>query len=59
MADAWYAVSITSNGPTNAQHVNPYVTALGVSSLGIGFWNSANSLQKADPIIACVQVFGN
>ena len=59
MADANYAVFISSDGPTNIQHVNPYIQSITTSSVRIGFWASNNSGLRADPTLACVQIFGN
>ena len=59
MVDSNYCVVITGNGPVNVQHCNPYIGTLTTANFSLGFWNSANSGNRADPSIACIQVFGN
>jgi hypothetical protein len=59
MADANYTVMASSDGPTNTQHVNPYLQGNSTASTSVAYFNSANSGLKANPTVACIQVFGN
>lgn len=59
MPDSNYTVTASSDGPTNVQHVNPYLQISLTTSIRIAYFNSNNSVLAADPTVACVQVFGN